>query len=470
MRSTVALAVMILMAASATSQARTDRWTRLERIDLKPDGQPTATAGAVQGASISDDGRWVVFWSTASDLVAGDSNGQADVFVRDRRTGTTRRLSLRADGSQTTVDSRSTSASADGRFVGFVSADGQIVEADTNSMPDQFLLDRDSDGNGVYDEPGGTSIRRVSVNDAGGQLYNGADVTTSAISDRGTSVAFATLQRIAANDTNSNRDVYVRDSAAARTVLVSQSTAGVAGNGDSPDFFRPPLAISGDGARIAFSSDASNLSDDDTDPAVDVFVRDRDSDGNGILDEPGGSRTRCVSIGPDGHRMAIGSFAQFDLSRDGRRLAIVASDGDGENPHGSDVWVRELATDAISRIAFAAADWAKGGNCCGNQHPRISRGGEVVAFTSNQLYAFPGVATTYSDVFVKARSRELTRLTDYPVPNAQGAGYSAAVAAMSHSGAYLLISFSGAGATPVPEEGTYVYQRDTIFESAFEPF
>lgn len=469
MRRIVAVAMMIQMTASATSPARTDRWTRLDRVDLRPDGQPSATPGAVQDAAISDDGRWVVFWSAAPDLVVGDTNGRADVFVRDRKTGTTRRLSLRADGSQTAMDSRSTSASADGRFVGFVSADGQIVAADTNSMPDQFLLDRDSDGNGIYDEPGGTSVRRVSVNNAGEQVYNGADFTTSAVSDRGTSVAFSTLQRIAANDTNSVRDVYVRNVAAAHTVLVSQSTAGVAGDGDSPDFFRPPLVMSGDGARIAFSSDADNL-DDDADPAVDVFVRDRGSDGNGLLDEPGGSRTRCVSIWPDGRRMAIGSFAQFDLARDGRRLAIVASDTTGENPHGADVWVRDLATDAISRVAFAAADWAKGGTCCGNQYPRISRGGDVVAFTSHQLYAFPGVSTSYSDVFVQARSRDLTRLTDYPIPDAPDAGYSAAVAAMSPGGSYLLVSFRAAGATPVPEEGAYVYQRDTIFESAFESF
>ena len=456
-----------------SAQAQTESWLKLERIDVQPNGLGTATRYALKSnsMSISDNGRWVIFASDASDLVAGDSNGKSDIFVRDRATNSTRRLSLRPGGVQTTQDSNNSNASSDGRFVTFFSFDSLLVANDTNSTYDQFLLDRDSDGNGIFDEPGGTLVELVSLNNAGTTFFNGARRLTSVVNNQGTSVAFGTLQPLVASDTNSKQDVYMRSRGAAETRLMSQTTTGVIGNNDSPDFYAPPLRMSEDGARLAFSSDASNLAAGDANAAPDVYLRDRDTDGNGVLDEPGGVATRLVSVGPGGTQIPMGPFLQFDLSGNGRWLAFTAFNAAGPNPSGSDIYLHALESGVVAPVNFVASQWAKGGGtCCGNQFPMLSRNGEIVVFTSGQNYTFPGNVTGgRNDVFAKPRNGPLVRLTDFPVPAAQNDGHSFGASAMSRNGGYLIIGISAADSVSAgPNDGYFVYQRDVIFASGFE--
>ncbi len=462
--------MMVLAAAMhvAAVQAQSSSWIRLERIDVRPDGTPAASM-LIESASISDDGRWVIFASASNDIVAGDSNGVFDVFARDRLHNTTVRLSLRPGGLQTVGSNASVSASSDGRFVTFVSSDNGYVIGDANNRGDQFLLDRDVDADGVFDEISATSIERVSVNASGGELANGVRGVIGGVSDDGTSIAFATLHSIASNDTNGEIDVYVRDRNAGDTPVMSQSASGVIGNGESPDFFLPPLRISDSGAAVAFSSVANNLVPGDSGNAKDIVVRLRDTDGNGIFDEPGGVGVVLASTQPGGAPLQIGGFAQFDLSGDGRWMAISARDTAGPNPSGTDVVIRDIVADAIIPIAFVASTWAKGtSSCCGNQNPRISRGAEVVAFTSSQNYSINGASTGRGDVFVKPRDSELVRLTDYPIPTDTAPGYTSFVQALSANGAYLLVTTTNLGATPIPEQGISVYQRNRVFSGSFE--
>ena len=92
--------------------------------------------------SISGDGRYVAFYSYASNLVAGDSNGYLDVFVRDRQTNTTTRVSVDSAGAQGNNSSRASSISGDGRFVTFQSDATNLVASDTNGRTDVFVRDR----------------------------------------------------------------------------------------------------------------------------------------------------------------------------------------------------------------------------------------------------------------------------------------------------------------------------------------
>ena len=166
------LAVVLLCAsasASASGPPQVEEWIIQERIDVRPDGQASISSHPLGFASISDDGRWVIFESRKDDLVADDTNGFNDVFVRDRVTQTTRRLSLLANGSQAAYGGGQPHASRDGRFVSFHSAAGLVAE-DTNSKTDVYLLDRDADGNGVFDEIGATTLRRISVDAAGNKI------------------------------------------------------------------------------------------------------------------------------------------------------------------------------------------------------------------------------------------------------------------------------------------------------------
>src|SRR2546429_8566562 len=98
--------------------------------------------GDSEGPSISADGRFVAFYSDAANLVAGDTNGVTDVFVRDRKTGKTTRVSVNSHGAQTKRDSIVRAISADGRFVTFDSTASNLVGGDTNGVGDVFVRDR----------------------------------------------------------------------------------------------------------------------------------------------------------------------------------------------------------------------------------------------------------------------------------------------------------------------------------------
>jgi Tol biopolymer transport system component len=91
---------------------------------------------------ISGDGRLVVFQSAASNLVPEDQNDASDVFVRDLVAGITRRISVSSAGVEGDLDSESPAISGDGRFVSFVSVATNLVAGDTNNTADVFVHDR----------------------------------------------------------------------------------------------------------------------------------------------------------------------------------------------------------------------------------------------------------------------------------------------------------------------------------------
>ena len=111
-----------------------------QRVSLASDG--TQGNGLSGGPSISADGRFVAFASEASNLVNGDTNGILDVFVHNRQNGETQRISLASDGTQGNGASSTPSISTDGRFVAFASEAGNLVSGDTNNKRDIFIHDR----------------------------------------------------------------------------------------------------------------------------------------------------------------------------------------------------------------------------------------------------------------------------------------------------------------------------------------
>src|SRR5439155_7441870 len=102
----------------------------------------TQSNAASLGSALSADGRLVAFQSDATNLVVGDTNGATDVFVRDRQTGMTARVSVASDGTQANNVSSYPALSADGRFVAFQSDATNLVAGDTNGTTDVFVHDR----------------------------------------------------------------------------------------------------------------------------------------------------------------------------------------------------------------------------------------------------------------------------------------------------------------------------------------
>src|SRR2546426_6706686 len=127
-----------------------------ERVSV--DSAGSEGNGASTGVALSADGRFVAFTSVATNLVAGDTNGVLDVFVHDRQTGMTERVSVDSAGSEGNGASTGVALSADGRFVAFTSVATNLVAGDTNDVTDVFVHDRQT----------GTT-ERVSVDSAGNQ-------------------------------------------------------------------------------------------------------------------------------------------------------------------------------------------------------------------------------------------------------------------------------------------------------------
>src|SRR5207245_298074 len=168
-----------------------------ERVSV--DSAGSEGNGASTGVALSADGRFVAFTSVATNLVAGDTNGAADVFVHDRQTGTTERGSVDSAGSEGNGASTGVALSADGRFVAFTSAATNLVAGDTNGVTDVFVHDRQT----------GTT-ERVSVDSAGIE-GNGASAGV-ALSADGRFVAFTSVAtNLVAGDTNGAADVFVHD-------------------------------------------------------------------------------------------------------------------------------------------------------------------------------------------------------------------------------------------------------------------
>ena len=211
---------------------------------------------------ISADGQFVAFVSDATNLVPGDTNGHADVFVRDLAAGRTERVSLGPGGAQGNGDSGyvGLAISGDGRLVAFVSDASNLVPGDTNGRADVFVRDR---------QAGATE--RVSLGPGGVQGDGNSGYAGLAISGDGHVVAFASdATNLVPGDTNGRTDVFARDRAAGTTERVSVGPGDAQGKGAS---YRP--AISWDGREVAFVSEAANLVPGDTNGVTDVFVRSR---------------------------------------------------------------------------------------------------------------------------------------------------------------------------------------------------
>ena len=209
-------------------------------------------------SSISADGRYVSFHTDADNLVSGDTNDSDDVFVHDRQTGTTTRISVASDGGQGDHSSWSASISGNGFFVAFVSDATNLVNGDTNGESDIFVHDR---------QTGETTL--VSVASDG--IQENRSSRYPSISVDGRYLAFdSEADNLVSGDTNSALDVFVHDRLTGETTRVSVASDGTQGNSSSSY-----PSISADGRFVAFESWADNLVNGDTNGTGDVFVHDR---------------------------------------------------------------------------------------------------------------------------------------------------------------------------------------------------
>jgi hypothetical protein len=285
-----------------------------ERVSVDSSGgQANAGCSGFGGSAgndkITPDGRFVVFASWASNLVAGDTNCRHDVFLRDRQAGTTERLSLGAGGVEGDHESGIgyLAITPDARFVAFVSQASNLVASDTNgTIQDLFVRDRLTGTNEL-----------ISVDSAGNQATFASSTDSPSISADGRFVVFHTVASFEPNDTNGFFDVYLRD-----RVLNTTTRISLADGGGQANAHATYPAISGDGSRVTFYSAATNLVAGDTNGTSDVFVRDlaagtttRQSTGPGGV-EGNGSSTQPPEIDFDGSLVYFTSAASNLVAND----------------------------------------------------------------------------------------------------------------------------------------------------------
>jgi Tol biopolymer transport system component len=259
--------------------------------------------GASFGGVVSADGRRVAFVSAAVNLSSVDDPASQDVFVRDLVTATTTLVS-RADGPDGTPaqgGSLSPSLSGDGRHVAFSSVATNLSSEDHDDFRDVFVRDLAAETTTLVS-------RGLGAGGAGGD----GDSFAPSVSGDGRFVAFSShAHNLSAEDEDGAEDVHVRDLLVNSTVLVSRASGG-GGVGGDLDSFSP--SISSDGSRVAFASEARNLSGDDGDAITDVFVRDL---------APGVTTLASRAAGPAGTPADDNAFAPV-ISADGRFVAFYS--------------------------------------------------------------------------------------------------------------------------------------------------
>ena len=325
----------------------------------------------VGSAAVSADGRFVIFTSIATNLVAGDVNGAADAFLRDRQAGTTELVSFGPAGNQGNALSSAYSISADGRYVAFLSGASNFGTG--GGWPLLYLRDR---------QLGTTEVLSV---DSGGAPGN-SDCYDPILSPDGRFVVFTSLAtNLVAGDTNGMEDIFLRDRQSSTTELVSLDSSG----GQATDISFWPR-VSADGRFVAFVSAATNLSGSEASPFFfDVFVRDRQT-----------ATTERISQNTGG--TAANSHSNFaSISDDGRYVAFVSSATDlipSDLNGAADIFLRDRQAGTTQRVGVSSGGGAPNLGC---QFPQISGDGVSIVFDAAATNLVPLDTNGQEDVFVR---------------------------------------------------------------------
>ncbi|WP_369213189.1 TolB family protein [Streptomyces flavofungini] len=349
-----------------------------ERVSVRSNGK--ASHGVVREVSLSPDGRYAVFTSTADDLVSGDPNDLDDVFLHDRNTGKTLRVSPTGASyeglrNHLTYDPV---VSGDGRYVAYASGAGDLVEGDANTRDDVFLYDRKK-----------KTTELVQLTNDGKQGQGDAFAPSFAGGSGGRYVSFTanTTGLAGVEDHTSATDIFLRDREKGTTELISVPHAY---NRKTPSW---GSALSGDARYVAFTSASRVLRPEGPSPrGVDnVYLYDRES-----------RRMRLVSAASDG-TPADGASGDVSLSADGRYAAFtsaaanLAPDDDGDSS--ADVFLKDMETGEvrlISRESEPVYEDTEPGRRTG-----VSDGGGAVVFDSPAGNLVPGDTNGAGDVFLR---------------------------------------------------------------------
>ena len=416
-------------------------------IRANTDANGAETQGLSVNATLSADGTKVVFQSDAANLVDGDNNALADIFVKDLTWGTVTRINTSVTGAEANaggnpIDPPVTGSpitpilSADGSKVAFVSAATNLVNGDTNDWADVFVKDLNT---GV--------ITRATNAEGNDESYY------ASLSADGSKVAFYSYaDNLVFGDNNGTWDVFVKDMNTGALERVSTTS-----NGSEADeaSFNPTL--SADGSKVAFYSYASNLVENDTNGLVDVFVKDLNT----------GEITR---VNTDVNGVEADSHG-FDpvLSADGTKVAFYSDAsnlvvGDTDTNGVKDVFVKDLQTGIVTRVSTDAEGTQADGE---SLDVSLSADGTKVLFSSEATNLVEGDTNGVKDVFVKDLITGAIVRVNTDVNGQQADGHEASSAMLSADGTKVIFSSTASNLVDGDNNGTGdVFVKDISY--AFE--
>ena len=445
------LFVFVLLSATISANENTTRvWSQPNPANL-----PSANA------HISVDGRFVAFHSAASNLVADDTNNRQDIFVYDRETKLMERVSVHSNGSQANHYSLNPSISGDGRYVTFMSSAENLVDNDDNDQVDIFVHDRQENtttlvsvsiegksGNTRSLHPViSTNGRYVSFESAANNLVEddineSSDVFVRDLNENKTELVSLTSRNQQANHSSHNpsissdgrfvvfhsparnlvpvdnkrsdenewnfSDVFIRDRELGKTEIISLSILGQPGNHPSHSG-----SVSADGRYVAFASMASDLVENYPDDAleitgkgrtarrIDIFVRDRET-----------NTTTLASIGIDGAHSNHQSQAP-KISSNGRYVTFQSAASNLTKSRVPGSLINIYRRDLQENKTILVTDYygPKETNIMA-AHSAVSNDGSFVVFDTNYGHSGAELARE-SDVYVWDANNETLELVSF---------------------------------------------------------
>lgn len=349
-------------------------------------GNTRAAYADLDQIAISGDGNWVAYSSRADFLVAGDENTTDDIFVSNRSSGITERVSIANNGDEATFPSYYPAISGDGRFVAFQSQGTFGDENDTNGQVDVFVHDRDNN-----------TTQRVSISTTGEQAATAVQFPD--ISGDGRYVVFDTSDtHLVANDDNICEgtgqtggtfyfpcsDVFIHDTQTGTTQRVSVNADGAQANGVSTT-----ASISANGRFVTFQSSATNLVSGDTNDAIDIFVKDMLT-----------GRVERVSVTSNGGQADDGNYNP-QISADGRVVTFEsrATNLDPADTNDTlDIYVHDRISGTTRIVSVCACGICANG---ASKMPAINGDGSIIAYESESSNLLVGLGDTNQapDVF-----------------------------------------------------------------------
>lgn len=432
--------------------------TKLVSRNFAGTARGNGTSGFFDPLGISDDGRYVVFTSTSTDLTATpDNNNQQDVFVRDTQTNTTKLISINQSGTGTGNNvSNLAVITPDGRFVAFTSQARDLIPLDIGFRRQVFVRDLQTNTTKLV------TRNRLGTAGGNGDVDPGVE-RNLAISDDGRFIAYTSdASDMVANDTGSTRDLFVTDTQLETTSLVNINKDGLPPTSGTSGRF----AMTPDGRHIAFISGADNLVNNDTNQQQDVFVRDLQT-----------NTTTLISVNQSGNAAGtIGSidsffinfFAKLSISNDGRYVSFAISANNltaTPDSNGSlDVFVRDRQTSTTTLVSknFSGSSSGNGGSSAA----LITRDGNTIFYYSlaSDLVAYD--ANGFQDLFAYVNVEQPGQVrfkfaaTD---ANENGGSATVSVIRLGPTGSTITVSYSTGNGTAIsgtdftPASGTLVF-------------